>query len=133
MTLKLNNIIWDKVFKNGPSKSCGRQPLKIWRDMVKFLKAVFRKVYRGPFLNTWTDLVVPLDEYAFLSQPVKLWWGSMFLFFEGSLENILILFLCSPVNLNYYQKALHLGCCSSPRSASAVAIWVVQKIHVFFQ
>ena len=21
-------IIWDKVFKNGPSKICGRQPLK---------------------------------------------------------------------------------------------------------
>ena len=24
----------DKVFKNGPRKICGRQPLKIWRDMV---------------------------------------------------------------------------------------------------
>ena len=24
----LNIIIWDKVFKNGPSKICGRQPLK---------------------------------------------------------------------------------------------------------
>ena len=23
-----NGIIWDKVFKNGPSKICGRQPLK---------------------------------------------------------------------------------------------------------
>ena len=22
------SIIWDKVFKNGPSKICGRQPLK---------------------------------------------------------------------------------------------------------
>ena len=26
--------IWYKVFMNGPSKICGRQPLKIWRDMV---------------------------------------------------------------------------------------------------
>ena len=25
---------WIKVFKNGPSKICGRQPLKIWRSMV---------------------------------------------------------------------------------------------------
>ena len=24
----LQNVIWDKVFKNGPSKICGRQPLK---------------------------------------------------------------------------------------------------------
>ena len=23
-----SKIIWDKVFKNGPSKICGRQPLK---------------------------------------------------------------------------------------------------------
>ena len=42
-----------KVFKNEPSKICGRQPLKIWGDMVslsrpyhlKFLKAVFCKFY----------------------------------------------------------------------------------------
>ena len=28
--LKINprNIIWDKIFKNGPRKICGRQPLK---------------------------------------------------------------------------------------------------------
>ena len=25
----------------------------------------------------------------------------------------------TPVNVNYYHKALHLGCCSSPRSPSA--------------
>ena len=31
----LNKIIWDKVFKNGPSKICGRQPLK------KFTWSVF--------------------------------------------------------------------------------------------
>ena len=30
--------MWDEVFKNGPSKNCGRQPLKI-------LKAVFHKFY----------------------------------------------------------------------------------------
>ena len=27
-------VIWDKVFKNGPSKTFGRQPLKILNDMV---------------------------------------------------------------------------------------------------
>ena len=28
-----DNIKWDKVFKNGPSKICGRQPLqKIWGE-----------------------------------------------------------------------------------------------------
>ena len=27
-------VIWDKVFKNGPSKTFGRQPSKILNDMV---------------------------------------------------------------------------------------------------
>ena len=27
-SLKKSRNIWDKVFKNGPSKICGRQPLK---------------------------------------------------------------------------------------------------------
>ena len=26
--IQLNYNIWDKVFKNGPSEFCGRQPLK---------------------------------------------------------------------------------------------------------
>ena len=48
------SIIWDKVFKNGPSKICGRQPLKnLKRYGVRkadytpshFLKAVFHKFY----------------------------------------------------------------------------------------
>ena len=40
-------------FKNGPSNNCGRQPLKMWNDMVSYgmtislqiLKAVFHKFY----------------------------------------------------------------------------------------
>ena len=24
----VSKVIWDKIFKNGPSKICGRQPLK---------------------------------------------------------------------------------------------------------
>ena len=48
------NNIWDKVFKNGPSKICGTQPLKNlnWYGLPKadytpsnFLKAVFQKSY----------------------------------------------------------------------------------------
>ena len=36
--------IWDKVFKNGPSKICGRQPLKNLKGyglLKPFLKTVF--------------------------------------------------------------------------------------------
>ena len=47
------NVKWDKVFKNGPIKNCGRQPLKNLKDMIclnrpypfNFLKAVFHKIY----------------------------------------------------------------------------------------
>ena len=27
-TVKKTRLIWDKIFKNGPSKICGRQPLQ---------------------------------------------------------------------------------------------------------
>ena len=57
-----NNAKWDKVFKNGPSKICGRQPLKKLNgyDLLKqtkadhnpstFLKAVFHKFY---LVHSW--------------------------------------------------------------------------------
>ena len=54
-TLKIasNNYIWVKVFKDGPSKICGRQPLKILNWYIclgkpyhfNFLKAVSHKFY----------------------------------------------------------------------------------------
>ena len=55
-----DNFKWDKVFKNGTSNFCGRQPLKIWRDMVclntpypiKFFKGCLPQVLLGLSLNT---------------------------------------------------------------------------------
>ena len=43
-------VIWDKVFKNGQSKICGRQPLKNLKRYgmlipSNLLKAVFSKFY----------------------------------------------------------------------------------------
>ena len=45
-----NNAKWDKVFKNGPSKICGRQPLKK-------LKGCLPQILLGPFLNTLSQIV----------------------------------------------------------------------------
>ena len=57
MTLEISKageyvtIKWDKVFKSGLSKFCGRQPLKNFKGYgsrpysLKFLKAVFHKIY----------------------------------------------------------------------------------------
>ena len=49
-------LIWNKVFKNGTSKICGRQPLTIWSDMVclsfQIFKGCLPQILLVPFLNT---------------------------------------------------------------------------------
>ena len=55
---------WVKVFKNGPSKICGRQSLKNlkWCDLLKqtnhfkFFKCCVPQILLGPFLNTLTQM-----------------------------------------------------------------------------
>ena len=45
--------IWGKVFKNGPSKICGRHPsknLKLYR--FKYFKGYLSQILLGPFLNS---------------------------------------------------------------------------------
>ena len=48
--------MWDKLFKNGPSKNCGRQPLSNLN--FKFLKAASTNF-------TWSILEYFDPEYAF--------------------------------------------------------------------
>ena len=53
--------IWVKVFKNGPSNICGRQPLKKlkWRPYSsKFFKGCLPQILLGPFLITLTHLLL---------------------------------------------------------------------------
>ena len=56
--------VWDKIFKKGPSKICGRQPLKNledygpWRTPSNFLKAVFHNFY---LLHSWIHC--PIDPW----------------------------------------------------------------------
>ena len=58
------SYIWDKVFKNGPSEICGRQPLKIfWKYAflketmsLQFFKICLPQTLLGPFLNTLSHL-----------------------------------------------------------------------------
>ena len=47
ITLKNLTIQWVKIFKNGPSKICGRHPLK---NLKEYLKAVFCKFY---LVHSW--------------------------------------------------------------------------------
>ena len=54
--------IWDKVFKNGPSKVCGRQGLKNlkWYGLLtyhlKFFKGCLPQILLGPFLNNFSHI-----------------------------------------------------------------------------
>ena len=43
--------IWDKVFKNRPSKICGRHPFK-------FFKGCPPQILPGPFLNTLPHIIL---------------------------------------------------------------------------
>ena len=57
-------IIWFKVFKNGPSKICGRQPLKKNSSNMfclynfKLFKECLPQIFFGPFLNTFTHMSI---------------------------------------------------------------------------
>ena len=50
-------FIWDKVFKNGPSKICGRQPLKNLKR-YGLLTGCLLQILLGPFLNTFSHLLL---------------------------------------------------------------------------
>ena len=60
----INTIIWDKAFKNGSSKICGRQPLKNLKGMAslsKFFKGCLPQILFGPLLNTLTRMMLSLS------------------------------------------------------------------------
>ena len=45
----------DKVFKNGPSKICGIQPLKSYP--FKSFKGCLPQILLGPFMNTLSHMI----------------------------------------------------------------------------
>ena len=60
--LLVSSCIWGKVFKNGPSKVYGRQPLKnlkrygLFKQTIflQFFKGCLTQIVLGPFLNTFS-------------------------------------------------------------------------------
>ena len=60
------NHIWDKVFKNGPSKISGRQPLKNLKGYgllkqairCKFFIGCHAQISLGPFSNTLSQSIL---------------------------------------------------------------------------
>ena len=70
---KYSNI-WDKVFKNGASEICGRQPLKNLKRyglpkqtsrpyLFTFFKGCLPQISLAPFLNTLPHIIVIYNSY----------------------------------------------------------------------
>ena len=70
-------IKWVKVFKNGPSKICGRQPLKYlkWYDHItsNILKAVFHKFYLVHSWISWPKWPKIQQKYILSNMLILLW------------------------------------------------------------
>ena len=76
-------VIWDKVFKNGPSKIYGKQPLKNLKRYghlsrpyhFKIFKGCLPQITRGPLLNTLSHMVMKIlitkQNYAILMCTIK--------------------------------------------------------------
>ena len=64
-----HSYIWDKVFKSGPSKNCGRQPSKnlngygLLRKTVsiQIFKGCLPQILLGPILNTLSHIKLKLS------------------------------------------------------------------------
>ena len=93
-------FIWVKVFKNGPCKTCGRQPLKFeiiwsaWADHItsNFFKAVFHKSYLV-HLNTLTHLLANVLVWLLVRMENRV--GVSSVFFWGKYKTWWLLILTS--------------------------------------
>ena len=50
-------VKWDNVLKGGPSKICGRQPLKNLKWNFKFFKGCLPQILLGPLLNILSQMI----------------------------------------------------------------------------
>ena len=48
---------WHKVFKNGPSKNCGKQPLKKLKERLSSTN------FTWPFLNSLSQMILVIGHY----------------------------------------------------------------------
>ena len=77
--------IWVKVIKNGPSKICGRKPVKFWSDTVclsrpyhfKFFKGCLPQILFGPFLTYITLEIVHYGSETIAWLGLKIWYADI--------------------------------------------------------
>ena len=81
--------IWDKVFKSGPSKICGKQPLKDLKLLkrtksLQIFKVRLPQILLGPLLNILSHLLVPLNPLS--TNPTK--WSNKLEQFAANSQRI---------------------------------------------
>ena len=88
--------IWDKVFKSGPSKICGRQSLKIfpWSNLEYFVPFVFRPIKFFP------DPLISKTQYSFIDTVVIDGGRLSFCYKSNSRAFLILLNLCFITALN---------------------------------
>ena len=71
--------LWDNPFKKGPSRICGRQPLKNlkWYGLkqtilLQFFKGYLRQILLGPFLNTLSQVLLYIKKYTLWVRVIKI-------------------------------------------------------------
>ena len=81
------NVTWDKLFKNGPSKICGRQPLKNLKPS-KYFKGCLPHILISPFLNTLIHMSIPPGSIRG-TENGPLPWNELWNIFSNTREKIL--------------------------------------------
>ena len=87
-------LTWNKVFKSGPSKIYGRQPLKNLKGYMvclsklhpfKFVKGCVPQILLGPLLNTWTHISHLLVVFLWLTMNREMFVGGMVGIFKNKI------------------------------------------------
>ena len=72
------SVTWVKVFKNGPSEICGRQPLNNLKCLYhfKYFKSCLPQLLLAFYLNTWTHISIsflkPRSKQSFANPSIYL-------------------------------------------------------------
>ena len=102
------SFIWDKALKNGPSKICGRQPLKTWSDMVCLRRPYYpvpnnspppRLLIFGFFVGLPLSYLDPSP-----SSPVITFSGFLLQVCQRLLKQIVFLRNCKQFSLNSFNQ-----------------------------
>ena len=130
---------WVKAFKNGPSKICGRQPLKNLKWLVCLGKSYHFKLFKGclpqilldTFLNTLTQILfddLPFGEFIRFWIHVHIFLFNLFLcFFHNSFDHVMVVQVT-----HVLVKWIVILCKQFVKKLRATAVIAIRKVKKFY-